>query len=133
MSKPVGWRGESLRHAEAARGRKTERKIHVKRPKYANAPAGENLSNEGWWKFKAWKQDENGKDIKLSEIDLEHISSLIKEGYTGGEVTGDGGNGWWDLKSWKQDDGGKDLELNDADLEHISEGVEEGYIEGEVR
>jgi hypothetical protein len=34
MSKPIGWRGESARHADAARGRKTGKKQSVKYPSY---------------------------------------------------------------------------------------------------
>ena len=32
--KPIGWRGESLRHAEASRGRKTGTKNRIKSPSY---------------------------------------------------------------------------------------------------
>ena len=40
----------------------------------------------GWWKLEAWKQ-ENGKDVELNDVDLEHIAEMIKEGCTEGEVT----------------------------------------------
>ncbi len=43
----------------------------------------------GWWELKAWKQDSNGKDVELNEVDLEHIATLIKEGYTSGDITGE--------------------------------------------
>ena len=40
----------------------------------------------GWWKVEAWKEDSNGKDIELNDVDLEHIAEQIKEGYTQGEI-----------------------------------------------
>ena len=32
----------------------------------------------GWWELKT--------DVELNEVDLEHISNLIKDGYTSGEI-----------------------------------------------
>lgn len=44
----------------------------------------------GWWKLETWKQDSEGKDIELNDVDKEHIAECIKEGYTsGGVVDGD--------------------------------------------
>ena len=40
----------------------------------------------GWWKFEAWKEDSEGKAVELDDGDLEHIGSLIQDGYKQGEV-----------------------------------------------
>lgn len=40
----------------------------------------------GWWKLEAWKEDSNGKEVELSDYDLEHIAECIKDGYKEGEV-----------------------------------------------
>ena len=38
------------------------------------------MANErGWWKLEV--------NVELSDLDKEHIAKMIKEGYTGGEVT----------------------------------------------
>lgn len=40
----------------------------------------------GWWTLNAWKEDIHGNEIKVNDVDLDHIAELIKEGYTSGEV-----------------------------------------------
>ena len=41
----------------------------------------------GWWDITYWRLDKNGKKItELEDVDLEHIATLVKEGYKGGEV-----------------------------------------------
>lgn len=40
----------------------------------------------GWWSLSAWKKDANGKDIELSDADLEHIAQQIKMGCHTGEI-----------------------------------------------
>jgi len=40
----------------------------------------------GYWKLETWKEDTQGNDVELDEDDLKHISEMIMEGYTQGEV-----------------------------------------------
>lgn len=36
----------------------------------------------GWWKLTYWTEN----DVPLTDIDREHIASLITKGYTNGEI-----------------------------------------------
>ena len=40
----------------------------------------------GSWSLSTWLEDDKGNDVELDDTDLEHIASLVKEGYTSGEI-----------------------------------------------
>lgn len=40
----------------------------------------------GWWEIKIYKEGYKGGETEPTDVDLEHIAKLIKEGMTSGEV-----------------------------------------------
>lgn len=47
-------------------------------------------NQSGWWQFEYHSTDsDTDEPIELTDVDLEHIAELIKDGYTEGEIVKD--------------------------------------------
>ncbi len=43
----------------------------------------------GAWSLDTWKTNDDGDEIELTDADLEQIATLIKDGYTSGDLSND--------------------------------------------